>query len=51
MLRDIERGGPTEGDHVLGDLIARAAAFGLATPLLVVARCHVQVYERRRAAG
>ena len=51
MLRDIERGGPTEGEHVLGDLIARAAAFGLATPLLQIARCHVQVYERRRAAG
>ena len=51
MLRDIERGGPTEGDHVLGDLIARARGFGLATPLLEIARCHVQVYERRRAAG
>jgi len=51
MLRDIERGGPTEGDHVLGDLIARADRLGVATPLLRVARCHVQVYERRRAAG
>jgi 2-dehydropantoate 2-reductase len=51
MLRDIERGGPTEGDHVLGDLIARARGYGLATPLLEIARCHVQVYERRRAAG
>jgi 2-dehydropantoate 2-reductase len=51
MLRDIERGGPTEGDHILGDLIARAARLGVATPLLTVARCHVQVYERRRAAG
>lgn len=50
MLRDIERGGPTEGEHVLGDLIARGAALGVATPLLRLARCHVQVYERRRSA-
>jgi len=48
MLRDIERGGPTEGDHVLGDLVARAAAFGVEAPLLRVAACHLQVYERRR---
>ena len=26
MLRDIERGGPIEGDHILGDLLSRAAA-------------------------
>jgi 2-dehydropantoate 2-reductase len=51
MLRDIERGGPTEGEHILGDLVARAAAFGVAAPLLRVAFCHLQVYERRRAAG
>lgn len=51
MLRDIERGGPTEGDHVLGDLVARADRLGVETPLLRVARCHVQVYDRRRAAG
>lgn len=51
MLRDIERGGPTEGDHVLGDLVARAERLGVETPLLRIARCHVQVYDRRRAAG
>lgn len=50
MLRDIERGGPTEGGHVLGDLAARAAATGVATPLLRVAACHLGVYEERRAA-
>jgi 2-dehydropantoate 2-reductase len=26
MLRDIERGAPTEADHVIGDLISRAGA-------------------------
>jgi 2-dehydropantoate 2-reductase len=50
MLRDIERGGPTEGDHILGDLLRRARALGVATPLLRVAACHVEAYEARRAA-
>jgi 2-dehydropantoate 2-reductase len=51
MLRDIERGGPTEGDHILGDLLRRARALGVATPLLRVAACHVEAYEARRAGG
>lgn len=29
MLRDIERGSVTEGDHILGDLTARARALGV----------------------
>jgi 2-dehydropantoate 2-reductase len=49
MLRDIERGGPTEGDHILGDLLRRARALGVATPLLRTAVCHVEAYEVRRA--
>lgn len=48
MLRDIERGGPTEGEHILGDLVERAERFGLAVPLLRIARTHVQVHEARR---
>jgi 2-dehydropantoate 2-reductase len=48
MLRDIERGGPTEGDHVLGDLVARAAARGVPVPLLRVAYCHVAAHEQRQ---
>lgn len=51
MLRDIERGGPTEGDHILGDLLRRARALGVATPLLRTASCHVEAYEVRRAAS
>jgi 2-dehydropantoate 2-reductase len=53
MLRDIERGSPTEGEHILGDLVERATAAGVATPLLALARCHVGTYEarRRREAG
>jgi 2-dehydropantoate 2-reductase len=49
MLRDIERGGPTEGDHVLGDLLRRARALAVATPLLRTAACHLEAYEARRA--
>lgn len=49
MLRDIERGGSTEGDHILGDLLRRAGAFGIAAPLLRVAACHVEAYQATRA--
>lgn len=48
MMRDIERGGPTEGEHVLGDIVQRAEQMGVATPLLRLARCHVAAYENRR---
>jgi len=49
MLRDIERGGPTEGEHVLGDLLDRAERSGVPAPILRLARCHVAAYEARRA--
>ena len=38
MLRDIERGAATEGEHVLGDLAKRARALGVAAPILDLAR-------------
>jgi 2-dehydropantoate 2-reductase len=37
MLRDIERGAPTEADHILGDLLHRGGANGRAWPLLDIA--------------
>lgn len=49
MLRDIERGAPTEGEHVLGDMVARAERHGIATPLIRLARCHVAAYAARKA--
>jgi 2-dehydropantoate 2-reductase len=49
MLRDIERGSTTEGEHVLGDLATRARALGVETPLLDLARIHVVAYEAGRA--
>jgi 2-dehydropantoate 2-reductase len=49
MLRDIERGGTTEGEHVLGDIATRARALGVATPILDLARIHLATYEAARA--
>jgi 2-dehydropantoate 2-reductase len=53
MLRDIERGSTTEGEHILGDMVARAHALGVQTPILDLARTHVAAYEigRSRAAA
>ena len=51
MLRDLERGGPTEGAHILGDMVARGRKAGIATPLIEAAACHVAVYEARRAGA
>jgi 2-dehydropantoate 2-reductase len=47
MLRDIERGALVEADHILGDLLRRAASTdGL---LLRIAYAHAKAYEARRA--
>lgn len=51
MLRDIERSGPTEADHIVGDMLERARAAGLDARLLAAAYCHLQVYEARRTAA
>jgi 2-dehydropantoate 2-reductase len=50
MRRDLGAGLRTEGDQVLGDMLRRAGALGIATPLLRVAVCHLQVHEHRLAA-
>ena len=47
MLRDLERGGAVEADHVLGDLLRRGEPG--ASPLLRVAYLHLKAYEARRA--
>ena len=44
MLRDIERGSTTEGERILGDIVARAARLGIKTPILNLARTHVAAY-------
>lgn len=43
MLRDLQAGLRTEHDHVLGDLVHRAQRYGVDTPLLAMAHCHLQV--------
>ena len=48
MLRDIERGGPTEAEFTLGDLIARARKAGIDAHCLRLAYSHMQAYEIRR---
>jgi 2-dehydropantoate 2-reductase len=47
MLRDLEAGMPSEGDHVLGDFLRRAASAD-ACPVLRVAAAHLRAYEARR---
>jgi 2-dehydropantoate 2-reductase len=47
MLRDIERSAPVEADHILGDLLGRAASTN--GSLLRVAYAHTKAYEARRA--
>jgi 2-dehydropantoate 2-reductase len=48
MLRDVEAGGPAEGEHILGALLVRARKHGLATPLLEIATTHLEAYAARR---
>jgi len=49
MLRDIERGGRTECEHLLGDLLRRGPFVDRADSLLRAAYVHVAAYELTRA--
>lgn len=51
MLRDIERGGPIEADHVIGFMVEKAKAAGADATLYRIAYTHLKAYENRRAAG
>ncbi|HZP67535.1 MAG TPA: 2-dehydropantoate 2-reductase [Rudaea sp.] len=50
MLRDLERGGRIEADHIVGDLIARRGA-GVPRSILELAYTHLKAYEARRSSG
>jgi len=50
MLRDLEGGGRVEGDHILGDLLARAERAQITHPILALAYAHIKAYEERRLA-
>jgi len=51
ILGDMEKGGAVEARHIVGDMLARARAAGLAAPNLRFAYAHLQAYEARRARG
>ena len=47
MYRDLIAGGRIEADQIVGDLLARGAQAGVATPLLAAAYAHLSVYQNR----
>ena len=51
MLRDIERGGQTEGEHILGFMVRKAEQAGIPCHTLLLAWTNVKAFEQRRAAG
>ena len=50
LARDIERGGPVEADHILGDMLAFCRKHGLDDRLHALAYTGAKAYEVRRAA-
>ena len=50
MHRDLTSGGRTEAAHIVGDMLQRVRAAGLAPGALAAAWCHLQVAERQRLA-
>lgn len=51
MLRDMEKGGATEGAHILGYLAERASAHAISNPIFRIAAANVAVYELSRGAA
>ena len=51
MLRDIERGGQTEVEHILGFMLDKAVKSQIACNTLLLAYTSVKAYELRRTAG
>jgi 2-dehydropantoate 2-reductase len=51
MLRDIEGGGQTEVEHILGFMLRKAVEAQIACNTLLVAYTNVKAFEQRRAAG
>ncbi|GAA4619788.1 ketopantoate reductase family protein [Actinoallomurus vinaceus] len=51
IYRDVAAGHPTEVEHILGDLTARARVLGVNTPLLDLATMNLRVHQKRVAAG
>src|SRR5215467_8777724 len=51
MLRDIERGGQTEVEHILGFMLDKAKKAQIPCNTLLLAYTNVLAFEQRRAAG
>jgi 2-dehydropantoate 2-reductase len=51
MLRDIERGGQTEVEHILGYMLNKALKAQIACYTLLLAYTSVKAFEQRRTAG
>ncbi len=49
MYRDMKGGFRVEADQIIGDLVARATAQGVATPILSAVLTRLKVYEQKRA--
>jgi len=49
MRRDLESGGRTEADHIVGDMLKRATATGIESLLLQAAYCHLQAQQTKQA--
>jgi 2-dehydropantoate 2-reductase len=45
MYRDMRKGAPVEVDHILGDLLDRGSAQGVAAPLLKAAFVNLRIYQ------
>jgi 2-dehydropantoate 2-reductase len=50
MLRDIERHGPVEADHIVGFMLDKAREHGLDDTLHRISFINLKAYEQRRAA-
>jgi len=51
MLRDLERKGPTEADHIIGFMEEKARKHGLDAFMHQMVLTHLHAYDQRRAAG
>jgi 2-dehydropantoate 2-reductase len=51
MLRDIEKRGPIEADHIVGFMLDKAVALQIDPSLHRVVYTHLKSYEQRRAAN
>ncbi|AEY00380.1 2-dehydropantoate 2-reductase [Oceanimonas sp. GK1] len=51
MYRDMQQGLPIEGEHLVGDMLVRAAQAGVPAPMLSVANAVLQTYSARQGTG